>query len=185
MGNILTGNGLEVSKYFGPRYLLGSVRKDHRGFGANLVARRAAAEMQSNELAKAVHVKPPTMSKWESARRPPATRTLLKLATALNCSIDDLLLGVDPAYDRVIATRDLIRQSTDQPSGFPTRTGDHDEPAAARVFELERENEALKIALDKVQDVASDLLQIAKVGAASRRAAAQRSRRGGGDRKTG
>ncbi|MDP2320714.1 MAG: helix-turn-helix transcriptional regulator [Acidobacteriota bacterium] len=81
---------------------------------------------------------------------------------------------------------DLIWQSVEEGSGLPTHTGDpaHD-PASARILELERLVREQEIALGKVQDVASQLVQIAKVGAKVPAAAAGGPSRGRRNRKTG
>jgi transcriptional regulator with XRE-family HTH domain len=72
-----------------------------RTFGENLRRVRKAANLSARELAKRVGVTPPVVSKWETHKGLPEGPTLLKLAKALNVSIDELLAGVDPEYDLV------------------------------------------------------------------------------------
>ena len=186
MVNLLDNGGLELQNNLAKGYLLGSVRKEPKGFGANLRSRREAAGLQSNELAARLRVKPPVISKWELTSIMPESPTLLRLAKALNCSVDELLIGVDAEYDKLLANRDLTRQTGDQKSALPPRTGGaHDSTAATRVFELEQENGKLRTALEKVSDVASQLIQIAKVGIEGDRAAEARPGGRRRDRKTG
>jgi len=75
-------------------------------FGANVARLRKLAGKKGVELAKDVNVKPPVLSAWENNRGGlPETPTLLKLAKALKCSVDELLEGVDDAYDEVMRRR--------------------------------------------------------------------------------
>lgn len=182
---MLTGNELLISKTSDRGYVYVPVAKEQKRFGENLRRLREQAKLQSNELARAVKVKPPTMSKWEGLRKPPATATILKLAKALNCSVDDLLQGLDSEYDAVMIGRDLNRQIRDQKLAL-SQNGDANDTVAARLLEeLQQENTELRIALSKVQDVASELVEIATLGGQSHHAAGDRSRRRRSDRKTG
>lgn len=69
-------------------------------FGANVARLRRASGLRGYSLAAKVGVTSPVISAWENGRNGlPETPSLLKLAKALKCSIDDLLVGVDPDYD--------------------------------------------------------------------------------------
>jgi len=62
--------------------------------------------MRAGQLAKKIGVAPSVVSAWENDKRGlPETPTLFKLAKALNCSIGDLLRGVDEEYDRAEIAR--------------------------------------------------------------------------------
>ncbi len=81
----------------------------------------AAGFRTQRELADRLGVPQPQVSDWENDRHAVLeTGTLLRLAKVLRCSVDQLLAGVDPDYDRVreattadprdVATRiDLLR----------------------------------------------------------------------------
>lgn len=72
--------------------------------GANIIRLREAAGLKTQAaLAKALDVPQPQVSDWENDRYPLLdTKNLIKLATLFNCSIDELLAGVDAQYDRAI-----------------------------------------------------------------------------------
>lgn len=87
-------------------------------FGHNVRRLREAAGLKGLDLAEKLGVKPSVVSAWENGRRGlPETPTLFRLAKALNASIDELLLGVDEAYD-------LIRH---EGTRVPKGENDHDE----------------------------------------------------------
>jgi transcriptional regulator with XRE-family HTH domain len=72
-------------------------------FGENLKRLRKARSLKSKDLAARAKVARSVWSGWENDRRGlPETPTLLKVAKALRCSIDELLTGVDPDYDAVV-----------------------------------------------------------------------------------
>ena len=72
-------------------------------FGSNIRRLRSAAGVRTQrELADRLGVPQPQVSDWENDRYTVLeTGTLLRLAKALQCSVDHLLTGVDPDYDRV------------------------------------------------------------------------------------
>lgn len=79
-----------------------SYSPDVPSFGENVRTQRERRGMKSLELAELLDVAPSVVSAWENDRRGlPETPTLLKLAKALNCTIDELLSGVDAEYDRI------------------------------------------------------------------------------------
>jgi transcriptional regulator with XRE-family HTH domain len=80
-------------------------------FGDNLKRLMKDAGINGVRLAKLVEVTPPVVSGWRGNRNGlPEAPTLLKLAKALRCSIDDLLDGVDPAYDAIRLRAATLRQ---------------------------------------------------------------------------
>jgi transcriptional regulator with XRE-family HTH domain len=73
-------------------------------FGTNVRRLRKAANVKANELARMVETSPSAVSAWENDKGGlPETPTLFRLAKALNCSIGELLVGVDADYDSLIA----------------------------------------------------------------------------------
>lgn len=69
-------------------------------FGENLKARRDAAGLPQEALAKLLgHKRPSTVQAWEKNRRRPRSRTVRILAEHLKCSPADLLAGVEGDYD--------------------------------------------------------------------------------------
>lgn len=157
-----------------------------RTFGENLREQQAKAGMRTKELARRLGVVNSAVSGWRHDKaKAPDLSTFLKLAKVLGCSVDDLLKGYDPDYDHVIAERDLIRQLTDQKSGLPPTSGGPNDPAAARVFELESELEALKAAFEEVHHVAGQLFEITINREKSASPSRARSNRRKGVRKAG
>lgn len=81
-------------------------------FGENVRRlRREAGFKRSKELAARLNVAASVVSRWENdATGLPEGPTLLRLAIALRCSVEDLLLGVDPDYDALVKPRELTRR---------------------------------------------------------------------------
>ena len=52
---------------------------------------RVKSGMDQSELADMLKVSQTTISMWENNKTVPRTKNLLKIATALNCTIDELL----------------------------------------------------------------------------------------------
>ncbi|MDE2904691.1 MAG: LexA family transcriptional regulator [Acidobacteriota bacterium] len=71
--------------------------------GRNIKRLRTVAGLQTQKaFAERLGVPQPQVSDWENDRSPvPEVPNLLKLAKALGCSVDELLAGVDPDYDRI------------------------------------------------------------------------------------
>lgn len=59
--------------------------------GENIRTARKAANMTQEELAAALGVRHPAISKWERGECFPALPTLVRLANVLGSSVDDLL----------------------------------------------------------------------------------------------
>lgn len=75
-------------------------------FGENLTRIRKAAHLKAKDIAERVGVARSVVSGWENDRRGlPETPTLFRLAKALNCSIEELLSGVDAEYAAAAAER--------------------------------------------------------------------------------
>ena len=78
--------------------------------GQNIKRLRLAAGISTQRaLADRLHVPQPQVSDWENDRYGALeTQTLMKLAKVLRCTIDQLLDGVDPDYDRVREAREAV-----------------------------------------------------------------------------
>ena len=78
--------------------------------GQNIKRLRMAAGISTQRgLADRLHVPQPQVSDWENDRYGTLeTQTLMKLAKVLRCTIDQLLDGLDPDYDRVREARVAI-----------------------------------------------------------------------------
>lgn len=72
--------------------------------GRNIVTAREAAGLATQAaLARRVGVPQPQMSDWENGRFTPDVVTLLRIAGAIPCSVDALVVGVDARYDEAVA----------------------------------------------------------------------------------
>ena len=78
--------------------------------GQNIKRLRNVAGIPTQRaLADRLHVPQPQVSDWENDRYGTLeTQTLMKLAKVLRCSIDQLLDGVDPEYDKVREAREAV-----------------------------------------------------------------------------
>ena len=54
-------------------------------------ARRKAIGLKAKEVAEAAGIKPMVFSRYETGKRIPRADTMLRIAKALNCTIEDLL----------------------------------------------------------------------------------------------
>ena len=59
--------------------------------GANIAALRKAKGMTQEQLAAALGISPPAVSKWETGAAEPSTSNLLALAKLYGLSVDELL----------------------------------------------------------------------------------------------
>ena len=83
--------------------------------GQNIKRLRWEAGLQTQKsLADLLGVPQPQVSDWENDRYAVLeTLTLVKIAKGLRCSVDQLLAGVDPDYDRV---RETVRAAGAEPA---------------------------------------------------------------------
>jgi transcriptional regulator with XRE-family HTH domain len=137
-------------------------------------------------LAKAMDVAQSAVSKWETDETRPDGIQLIRIAAALQCSVEDLVVGVDHSYDQLRKKRAvLIRHEGDQPSTF-TRGGSADVPAPAASPRLQQSNAYEKALQDVIQFASARLVDArkrARAESADARTAQRGSRRhAGGDR---
>lgn len=112
----------------------GAIFGDVPSFGENVRRlRKDAGLKRSKDLAGRLNVAASVVSRWETdATGLPEGPTLLRLAIALRCSVEDLLSGVDRDYDAIIAKRRRV-----DPADAPPLTRAQVEAAeAAAVLEL-------------------------------------------------
>lgn len=76
-----------------------------RSLGANLREARERRGWKQGEAALRADVPRVRLNKWENGRETPGTEGLIRLAVTYNCPVDDLLGGVDEAYDAIIESR--------------------------------------------------------------------------------
>lgn len=80
---------------------------DKFAFGKNVRRIRRSHKMTQAALATSLGLRhgQVQVSNWETHRFGlPTGVTMLRLATALECAIGDLLVGVDPAYDAMMTS---------------------------------------------------------------------------------
>lgn len=77
-------------------------------FGGNLRRLMARSGVRVTDVAAELGIVKSAVSGWLHGKaKLPNTPTLLRLAKAVRCSVDELLAGLDPAYDAVLS--ELIR----------------------------------------------------------------------------
>lgn len=73
--------------------------------GANLVAARKKAGLKQGVAARRAGIQQTRLSEWEKAKQVPELETLLRLAVAYQCQVDDFLGGIYEPYDDIIERR--------------------------------------------------------------------------------
>lgn len=71
--------------------------------GGNLRQIRRALELTQAGLSSLAGVQQSNISGWEKNQKEPTVTSLLRVARALGCTIDDLVKGVDETYDANVA----------------------------------------------------------------------------------
>jgi transcriptional regulator with XRE-family HTH domain len=86
--------------------------------GANIRRLRERAGLTQVALADRLDVTQPSVWKWEHDRSGlPEAATLFKLAKALDCTVEDILAGIDREYEA--AKRERLGLETQDPDGRP------------------------------------------------------------------
>jgi transcriptional regulator with XRE-family HTH domain len=88
--------------------------------GENIKRLRTELGMQQGDLATQIGVPQSQLSRWETDFSVPDTTSLLKLAPALSATIDQIVAGVDQAYDAVVSLR---AENVHRDLSGQTRTG--------------------------------------------------------------
>jgi transcriptional regulator with XRE-family HTH domain len=71
------------------------------GIGRNLKRIREEKDISQTDIARGLRTTSGQVNKWERKERiDPKASSLLRLAVALECSVEDLVGGMDPDYDR-------------------------------------------------------------------------------------
>jgi transcriptional regulator with XRE-family HTH domain len=153
--------------------------------GQNL--KRLRGKMTQEELAEASGVAQGDISKWEKEKALPTIPSVLRLAKALGCSVEQLLAGVDPEYDEiVIGQRDLLRHSHKGDS-HPHAGGLSAQslPITTRIQQLEQQLRERDRFIAQVEDAALKVVRLFTATKENRSARAHESRRRSARRKTG
>jgi transcriptional regulator with XRE-family HTH domain len=87
------------------RNLITDVKLELRNFSARITAAREKAGYNQTELAKIVGIGKSAMSEYENGKNTPGTKTVAKLAKALDVSIEWLMTGNE--YDKVYGYKEL------------------------------------------------------------------------------
>lgn len=118
--------------------------------GENIVRLRKLRGWRQKDLAEKLKMHQGDLSNLEKDKRGlPEAPTLLRLAKAIKCSVDELLQGVDPEYDRIVAHR--------LPSGSAIPGGPaHGDSSPG---DLERRLEAHAVFFKQVQSIAGQLVR--------------------------
>lgn len=78
--------------------------------------RLAAGHTNAAQFARSIGITPPTLNDWESGRYSNLRLdSLLRVARGVPCSIEELLEGVDPDYEKVRTVADVKRRNIDEP----------------------------------------------------------------------
>ncbi len=95
-----------------------------------------------DDLAAAMNVDQSAVSKWETGETTPDAVQLIQIARVLKSPIEDLVVGIDPTYDRW--RRDLVRH--DLSGGSPPHQGGSGVPEStqARIKELKEREQKYK-----------------------------------------
>lgn len=157
-------------------------------FGSNVKRLRKARGMKAMDLAEQLGVKGGTLSDWERDRRGiPEGPTLIRFAKTLGCSLDDLLAGVDPAYDEiVIGLRDLSSHDGG-PESNPRKGGSIDRASStsSRIQQLEQQLREQDRLIREVEAAAIKVVRLFTTTEENRRARAHQSGRRVPGRKAG
>jgi len=111
---VQTLKSADTASYVLARYATGVYAEPVASIGENIkVARIAAGVKTQGELAKRLSVPQPQLSDWENDRYgAPDTKTLLKIASAIPCALDDLVRGIDDHYDATRAAMSGVSTAT-------------------------------------------------------------------------
>lgn len=144
--------------------------------GSNIAHIRGVRGLNQTQLADALGIRPPSVHRMETSKALPKSETLLKIAVVLKCSVEDLLIGVDPAYEEMRKI-DLPRH----PPGVEPLVEEASRVSAAYRALQGRYNE-LREHVQAVQESLFALLttyapEAAAVSAARRKQASRHSRR--------
>lgn len=108
--------------------------------GENLKKLRGRASLQQGEVAEKVGVPQSQLSRWETDTAVPDTASLLRIAPALEATLDEIMAGVDAAYDSVLRRRGDLSRSAVALEGssalMPVRTIELDNSDGPRDFAL-------------------------------------------------
>lgn len=160
-------------------YLFASVATGADGsvaFGRNLrQLRRRGGFKTGKQLARALGIVPSVVSRLEQGKQGlPESPTMLRLAKTIDCSIDELLQGVDGAYDDVLRRHGRLSEEGESAAldAFDQVARELAAATAARP-NLERlDRAAMRVPDESLSPLASTAEQLADYFEAAHRAAA-------------
>lgn len=117
---------------------------------------RDRAGLSQAAVATALGLEQAAISKWETGRALPETARLVRFAGLVRCPVEDLVVGIDHAYDRW--RRDLLRQEAEVHEA-PTVRGAHAQAFENRIRELERQLQDREAELREAKDAAMRYLK--------------------------
>lgn len=145
-------------------------------FGENLRKARQRAALSVTAAAERARMRTNHWANLEARREGlPEGPTLVKVAVAVGCSVDDLLIGVDANYDP-------LRRGTPVQGTIGGAAHGAD---SARVLELQQRIETYNQLLEETEGIARRLVQIAAHRTKGLVPRSARSGRRGRDRKAG
>jgi len=156
-----------------------------RTVGQNLADILESSGVSQVALADRLGQRQPSVWKVLNQKGLPKLGTLLKIAKAVPCRVEDLIVGVDEGYEQAIG-RDLLRHAgTGQQTSH--NQGESDVPASARkrIAELERRLAEADDLLDQVQALAGSLARVLAAREKERPATRAQSQTRRPNRKTG
>lgn len=108
-----------------------------RSVGANIRGARLRAGIKTQaELAKRLGVPQPQLSDWENDRYgTPDVKTMLRIASAIGCSLDDLLEGLSADYDAQLQNRAPVGLTPTHSAGPVKISYEHQTESGAKSVE--------------------------------------------------
>jgi transcriptional regulator with XRE-family HTH domain len=152
--------------------------------GKAIQARRKPLMTQA-EFARKMGLSQPSVSDWERGESLPPADQLPRIATVLECSVEDLVVGVDDSYDQLRSKRrDLPDHGRDQPSDFRGRKSNG--TAAATPTRVQQPPSTVKALKDVARLVVNALTEVGESvpleNATTRNTQPKARRRAGGHR---
>lgn len=137
---------------------------------------RKRAGLNQQQIADELDVDQAAVSKWQTGRSVPETRTLLRLAVLLACSLEELVQGLDSGYDALRVSRPPDTPPIPQPGEIQTHTGSKGDVTNAQptqgtssIYQNYQGSEPQRVLLQYISDAFQALTSIA---ATNRNAAA-------------
>lgn len=129
---------------------------------------RKRAGLNQQKIADELDVDQAAVSKWQTGRSVPGGRTLLRLAVLFNCSLEELVQGLDSGYDALRASRPPDTPPIPQPGEIQTHTGSKGDVTNAQptqetssIYQNYQGSEPQRVLLQYISDAFQALTSIA------------------------